>query len=469
MFFSGGLIPTYIWVRTLGLINNPLVLILPGLAAYYLIIVRNFFSGMPQEIQEAAQIDGASDFALWWQIIMPLSKPILATIALWTAVNHWNAYLDALIYMTDRSKYVLQILLRRVLLDTDLLNMGMQPGQEMGSIVSRPTEETVKAALLIVTTVPILLVYPFAQTLLHPGPLAGVGEGLSCVKVRLRLRLSALAGSRWHAPRLGAEPVTKGGHDRTTIPWMPCPGRSHCASRCHSNWPIPSRRKTHEFRKALSSSVSDRCWLRRRRDPGGLRPAHAGAGSPSRRKNRPPHPRRSHPPRPCRDERPTASAAAKAPDPTKAPAPAARPKINYSMFVMSAQDPAANPDSTIQKDIMDRFNMDLNINWIERFQAKDVYATRFAAGDIPDAFHYEQTGTPLIEQGIVAEVPIATYKKNMPKYFKSLNDYSIMAWLGANYKGKNYGLPLMGPNNLIPFTEGWRLDTLEKVGMHQAA
>ena len=135
------------------------------------------------------------------------------------------------------------------------------------------------------------------------------------------------------------------------------------------------------------------------------------------------------------------------------------------MFVMSAQDPAANPDSTIQKDIMDRFNMDLNINWIERFQAKDVYATRFAAGDIPDAFHYEQTGTPLIEQGIVAEVPIATYKKNMPKYFKSLNDYSIMAWLGANYKGKNYGLPLMGPNNLIPFTEGWRLDTLEKVGM----
>jgi putative aldouronate transport system permease protein len=177
MFFSGGLIPTYIWVRMLGLINNPLVLILPGLAAYYLIIVRNFFSGMPQEIQEAAQIDGASDFALWWQIIMPLSKPILATIALWTAVNHWNAYLDALIYMTDKSKYVLQILLRRVLLDTDLLNMGMQPGQEMGSIVSRPTEETVKAALLIVTTVPILLVYPFAQRYFIQGLLQGSVKG----------------------------------------------------------------------------------------------------------------------------------------------------------------------------------------------------------------------------------------------------------------------------------------------------
>jgi len=177
MFFGGGLIPTYIWVRMLGLINNPLVLILPGLAAYYLIIVRNFFSGMPQEIQEAAQIDGASDFALWWRIIMPLSKPILATIALWTAVNHWNAYLDALIYMTDKSKYVLQILLRRVLLDTDLLNMGMQPGQEMGSIISRPTEETVKAALLIVTTVPILMVYPFAQRYFIQGLLQGSVKG----------------------------------------------------------------------------------------------------------------------------------------------------------------------------------------------------------------------------------------------------------------------------------------------------
>ncbi|MDQ1301456.1 MAG: putative aldouronate transport system permease protein [Chloroflexota bacterium] len=177
MFFSGGLIPTYMWVRNLGLINNPLVLILPGLAAYYLVIVRNFYTGMPQELQEAAQIDGANDFTLWWKVVMPLSKPILATIALWTAVNHWNAYLDALIYMTDKSKYVLQILLRRVLLDTDLLNMGMQPGQEMGSIVSRPTEETVKAALLIVTTVPILLVYPFAQRYFIQGLLQGSVKG----------------------------------------------------------------------------------------------------------------------------------------------------------------------------------------------------------------------------------------------------------------------------------------------------
>jgi putative aldouronate transport system permease protein len=176
MFFSGGMIPTYMWVRQLGLIDNRLVLILPGIAAYYLIIVRNFFMGMPQELTEAAQIDGADDITLWWKIVLPLSMPIIATIALWTAVGHWNAYFDAMIYMTDRSKYVLQILLRRVLIDTDLINMGMQPGQDI-NINIRPTEETVKAALLIVTTVPILLVYPFAQKYFIKGILQGSIKG----------------------------------------------------------------------------------------------------------------------------------------------------------------------------------------------------------------------------------------------------------------------------------------------------
>lgn len=176
MFFNGGLIPTYIWIKQLGLINNRLVLILPGIAAYYLIIMRNFFMGMPPELEEAAQIDGADDITIFWKIVLPLSMPILATIALWTAVGHWNAYFDALIYMTDRSKYVLQILLRRVLIDTELLSMGMQPGQDM-NINIRPTEETVKAALLIVTTVPILAVYPFAQKYFIKGILQGSIKG----------------------------------------------------------------------------------------------------------------------------------------------------------------------------------------------------------------------------------------------------------------------------------------------------
>jgi putative aldouronate transport system permease protein len=176
MFFSGGLIPTYMWIKQLNLINNRLVLILPGIAAYYLVIMRNFFMGMPPELEEAAEIDGADDLTIFWQIVLPLSMPIIATIALWTAVGHWNAYFDALIYMTDRSKYVLQILLRRVLIDTDLINMGMQPGQEM-DIKIRPTEETVKAALLMVTTLPILAVYPFAQKYFIKGILQGSVKG----------------------------------------------------------------------------------------------------------------------------------------------------------------------------------------------------------------------------------------------------------------------------------------------------
>ena len=176
MFFSGGMIPTYIWIKQLNLIDNRLVLILPGIAAYYLVIMRNFFMGMPVELTEAAQIDGADDLTLWWKIVLPLSMPIIATIALWTAVNHWNAYFDALIYMTDRSKYVLQIILRRVLIDSDLVNSGMQPGTAMEQLV-KPTEETVKAALLMVTTVPILSVYPFAQKYFIRGILQGSVKG----------------------------------------------------------------------------------------------------------------------------------------------------------------------------------------------------------------------------------------------------------------------------------------------------
>ena len=157
---------------------------------------------------------------------------------------------------------------------------------------------------------------------------------------------------------------------------------------------------------------------------------------------------------------PPPTATAVPPTPTLAP----RLTISMGVFVMSAQDPAANPDSAIVKFLQDKFNVNLNFRWIERFQATDVYATWFAAGDIPDTFRYEQSGQPLIDQGIVAEVTPSTFKKFAPKYFKALNDYSVLAWVGAISKGKTYGLPLVGPNNLWPFTDGWRMDSLAKVG-----
>jgi putative aldouronate transport system substrate-binding protein len=149
------------------------------------------------------------------------------------------------------------------------------------------------------------------------------------------------------------------------------------------------------------------------------------------------------------------------PTPTKPPVVT----ISYGIFVMSAQDPAANADSKIQKWMESTYNVKLNFRWIERFQAKDIYATLFAAGDTPDVFHYETTGQPLIDQKIVGEVAPATIKKYAPKYFKSINDYNVLAWISSIYQGKCYGWPLMGPNNLIPFTEGWRMDSLEKVGI----
>ncbi len=159
------------------------------------------------------------------------------------------------------------------------------------------------------------------------------------------------------------------------------------------------------------------------------------------------------------------------PTATAVPAtPTLAPRLTISMgvFIMSAADPAANADSTIVKFIQDKFNVNINFRWIERFQATDIYATLFASGDIPDTFRYEVSGQPLIDQGIVAEVTPATFKKYMPKYFKALNDYNVMAWVGAISKGKTYGLPLIGPNNLWPFTDGWRLDSLNKVGYTKA-
>ena len=177
----------------------------------------------------------------------------------------------------------------------------------------------------------------------------------------------------------------------------------------------------------------------------------------------------------------TAPVAAGAPTNTPVPPPpatatavpatptlAARVTINYTMFVMSQLDPAANTDSAIQKFMQDKYNFNFNIRWIERMNAKDIYATLFASNDIPDVFHYEQTGQPLIDQGIVAELNPATVKKYAPKYFKAVNDYNVLAWLGALYNGKTYGFPLTNPSQLIPYTDGWRMDSLAKIGYTKA-
>ena len=177
MFFSGGLIPTYLLVKDLGLINTYASMILPGLvSAFNLVIMRNYFSAMPEEIEESALVDGAGRFRTFVSIVAPLAKPIFATVGLWLVVGHWNAWFDVLIYVMDDTKFTLPIILRRIIL------AGTQQMFEMttGSIyiqqsVASPTG--MKAAAIFVATVPILCVYPFIQKYFVQGILIGSLKG----------------------------------------------------------------------------------------------------------------------------------------------------------------------------------------------------------------------------------------------------------------------------------------------------
>ena len=177
-FFSGGLIPNYLLVQKLGLMNTYAAMILPGfVSAYNLVIIRNYFSSLPEEIEESCLIDGAGRPRIFLQIILPLSKPILATVALWLAVGHWNAWYDVLLYISDDTKFTLQIILRRIIitgskeiLDTDIASRA----SEADSVTS---SEGLKAACIFVTTLPILCVYPFIQRYFVKGIMIGSLKG----------------------------------------------------------------------------------------------------------------------------------------------------------------------------------------------------------------------------------------------------------------------------------------------------
>ena len=178
MFFSGGLIPNYLLVKNLKLLNTYVVMILPGfISAYNLVIMRNYFQSLPEEVEESCLIDGAGRFRIFLQIVLPLSKPILATVALWLAVGHWNAWYDVLLYISDDTMFTLQVILRRIIitgskeiLDTDIASHA----SEVDSMVS---SEGLKAACIFVTTLPVLCVYPFIQRYFVKGIMIGSLKG----------------------------------------------------------------------------------------------------------------------------------------------------------------------------------------------------------------------------------------------------------------------------------------------------
>ena len=171
MFFNGGLVPTYMLVKSLGMINTYWALLIPCLInTFSMLIIRNFFMSLPEELEESAKMDGANDIRILFSLVLPLSKPILATIALWSAVYHWNAWFDALLYTQDKSITVLQLFLRRMVIDNDSTTMDQMLGKQV-------TPDTIKAAIIMMTSLPILCVYPFLQKHFVKGILVGAVKG----------------------------------------------------------------------------------------------------------------------------------------------------------------------------------------------------------------------------------------------------------------------------------------------------
>lgn len=176
MFFSGGLIPNYLLIKGLGLLDNRWSLILPILInAYTMIIVRNYFMSLPEEIEESAKMDGANDFRILFSIVLPVSAPIIATIGLWYAVAHWNAWFDALLYLSDPNKMVLQTVLRKIVIEgsSQFQNFDTYDPARQNSV----TPDIIKAATIMVATTPILCVYPFIQKYFVKGVIVGSLKG----------------------------------------------------------------------------------------------------------------------------------------------------------------------------------------------------------------------------------------------------------------------------------------------------
>jgi putative aldouronate transport system permease protein len=173
MFFSAGTIPNYLLMKSLHLLNNPLVLMVPYcLSVYNMIIMRSFFYGIPDSLRESAEIDGASFFRILWSIYLPLSKPVLATLALFYAVGRWNGYSDALMYMKDKDFYPLQLLLYNILNNVNSVEVATQEGFSAPGLA-----ESLKAAIVMFSTIPILCIYPFLQKyFIHGVTLGAVKE-----------------------------------------------------------------------------------------------------------------------------------------------------------------------------------------------------------------------------------------------------------------------------------------------------
>ncbi|MDQ0232009.1 carbohydrate ABC transporter permease [Metabacillus malikii] len=168
MLFSGGMIPTYLVVRNLGLIDTYWALMLPvAVNAFNLIIMRNFFQAIPDSLEESAKMDGYNDMMIFFKIILPLSLPSIATISLFYAVAYWNEYMNAILYLNSSEKWPIQVLLRQIV----IVSSGMQA--DTTAVDIQPPAQTIKMAVITVATLPMLILYPFLQKYFVKGAFVG--------------------------------------------------------------------------------------------------------------------------------------------------------------------------------------------------------------------------------------------------------------------------------------------------------
>ena len=176
MFFGGGLIPTYLLISDLGMLDTIWAILIPGaFSVWNMIIARTYYMGIPHDMEEAAEIDGASEMVYFFKILLPLCTPIIATIAMWQFVGMWNSYFDAMIYLNDAAKQPLQLVLRAILIQSQ-----PEPGMvsDMQSTAARAQlAELLKYATIIISSVPLMILYPFFQKYFDSGIMAGAVKG----------------------------------------------------------------------------------------------------------------------------------------------------------------------------------------------------------------------------------------------------------------------------------------------------
>ncbi|MBF1005701.1 carbohydrate ABC transporter permease [Catonella massiliensis] len=180
MLFGGGMIPTYVQYKNLHLINNFWVYVVPSLVSVtYLLMMRAYFEGIPASLEESAKLDGCGYFGIYGRIILPLSKPVIAVIGLYTAVNHWNDWFSGAFYMTSNEKWPVQTVLQQMLAramsasQKDITSVA----QALVQGASTVTSDSLKMAAVVITTVPILLIYPFVQKYFASGIMIGAVKG----------------------------------------------------------------------------------------------------------------------------------------------------------------------------------------------------------------------------------------------------------------------------------------------------